>query len=345
MGQAFISFHALFNFVLASGTSGIVFLFMLLQVLTALCLPGSVLSRPPAFWYAGYAGAAWLDRKLNRERRSQRERFFRGLAAVLVMTGAAFLLGYLVDAQRFSTYGWIVLLVFLSIVAQASLPYFFMARAVRLAKKGDRAGLAALLASVGRKTSDGADMHTLSRRVLETSAWLMNRFFIGPVFWFFLAGAPGAAVYIAVTALDRTIGHNDEAHRFFGWTAARLDDALNFIPARLTALLFVFAALFIPRGHPLRAVRLVFGKGRLWPGLNAGAPIAALAGALGVTLGGPGTVSPDSDSQNPVLWLGDEHSSARLKIFDLKRAKWLFGFCFLISSLLVCLLFLWQIYI
>ena len=137
---------------------------------------------------------------------------------------------------------------------------------------------------VGRDTQD-LDGPEVTRAVIETLAESASDGVVAPLFYLAIGGAPAALAYKAVNTLDSMIGHRDERYEFFGKFAARLDDAANFIPARLTALLFVLAA-WVLRQDWRGAWRIPWRDGAKHRSLNAGLPEAAMAGALGVRLGG-----------------------------------------------------------
>jgi adenosylcobinamide-phosphate synthase len=97
----------------------------------------------------------------------------------------------------------------------------------------------------------------------------------------------GGAAYKAANTADSMIGHRSPRHEAFGWAAARFDDVINLPASRLSALLFVAAAFFIPNASPKDAMKAIFRDARHHRSPNAGWPEAAMAGALGIALAGP----------------------------------------------------------
>jgi adenosylcobinamide-phosphate synthase len=111
---------------------------------------------------------------------------------------------------------------------------------------------------------------------------------VAPLFFLAIGGAPLAWCYKAVNTLDSLVGHIEPPYRDFGWASARLDDAMNWIPARLTAWLIILAGSI--RFRSLSRLRdgwaTLMRDGGKHPSPNSGRPEAAMAGALGVQLGG-----------------------------------------------------------
>ena len=140
---------------------------------------------------------------------------------------------------------------------------------------------------VGRDTAHLSEEGVV-RATTETVAESTADGFVAPLFYLTLGGPPLALAYKAVSTLDSMVGHRDCRYQRFGWASARLDDLANWIPSRVTAWLFVPAAGFVScrLGAVRRAGAILVRDGHKHPSPNSGRPEAAMAGALGVRLGG-----------------------------------------------------------
>ena len=158
-----------------------------------------------------------------------------------------------------------------------------------------RAGLALV---VGRDTA-GLSEAGVRRALIETLAENLSDGLVAPLFHLALGGPVLAWGFKAVNTLDSMIGYKNEQYLLLGRFAAKLDDAAGFLPARLAAWLLIAAARV--SGRPWRAAREVYRRdGGLHPSPNAGRPEAAMAGALGLWLGGPSAYGGQV-SAKPVL--------------------------------------------
>jgi len=137
---------------------------------------------------------------------------------------------------------------------------------------------------VGRDT-DGLNEADVTRATVESVAENTVDGVTAPLFWSIVAGPVGAMVYRAVSTLDSTFGYKNERYAKFGWASARMDDVAACIPARLTAPVVALAAIPL-RQRPILSLRILFRDGRNHSSPNAGLAEAAVAGALGVQLGG-----------------------------------------------------------
>ena len=137
----------------------------------------------------------------------------------------------------------------------------------------------------GRDPSD-LDAIEIARAVIESVAENTSDAVVAPLLWGAVAGIPGLAAYRAVNTLDAMIGHRSARYLRFGWASARLDDVVNWIPARVTAALTAACAPLVTRASPVAVWRITHRDGGRHPSPNAGRCEAAFAAALGVRLGG-----------------------------------------------------------
>lgn len=138
---------------------------------------------------------------------------------------------------------------------------------------------------VGRETAT-LDEEGILRACIETVAENTSDGVVGPLFYLFLGGPVAAILYKAASTLDSMVGYRDDRYRELGWASARFDDLVNLIPSRLTGMLMALAAPFCGLSG-WGAWRIMLRDARRHASPNAGFPESAMAGALGVRLGGP----------------------------------------------------------
>ncbi|MBM4257525.1 MAG: cobalamin biosynthesis protein CobD [Deltaproteobacteria bacterium] len=160
---------------------------------------------------------------------------------------------------------------------------------------GDMAAARAMLARIVSRETSALSATEVIRGTVESVAENSSDGVIAPLFYMSIGGVPLAMAYKAVNTLDSMIGYRTEQYEQFGKVAARLDDVANYIPARLTALALIGAAwIGRQRGHRYdekEAWRITWRDGHKHDSPNAGYPEAAMAGALGIQLGGPSRYS------------------------------------------------------
>jgi adenosylcobinamide-phosphate synthase len=157
------------------------------------------------------------------------------------------------------------------------------------------------------------DENELARAVVESVAENTSDAIVAPLVWGVVAGLPGLTGYRAINTLDAIVGYRTPRYARFGWCSARLDDVVNWGPARLTGLLTV-ALCPVVGGSPARAWRVMRRYGTRHPSPNAGWCEAAFAGALGVRLGGTNAYDGTTEHR-PVLGDGRSPEPA-----DIRRA-------------------------
>lgn len=229
----------------------------------------------------------WLDRTLNLDMRSPTERKLAGVGAVLLLTTTTALSGFLIEAAlRQIPFGNLLLGLLASVlIAQRSL-YEHVAR-VRIAfAEGGLADAREAVAMIVGRDPDRLDEAGICRAAIESCAENFSDGVVAPVFWLALLGLPGLIAYKAINTADSMIGHRTTRHESFGWAAARLDDLVNLVPARLSGLLLAVAAP-VADGAVMTSLTVMRRDAAGHRSPNAGWPESAMAGALGLALAGP----------------------------------------------------------
>jgi adenosylcobinamide-phosphate synthase len=197
---------------------------------------------------------------------------------VFLVGGSLFAIEVLLQAI-FGNAAWILLaLLAWPALAQRSLFDHVRPVAQHLAR-GDLTGAREAVGRIVGRDVQALDEAGVARAAIESLAESFCDGVVAPLFWLLVGGLPGLWIYKAVNTADSMIGHREERWRAFGWAAARLDDLLNLIPARLSGVLLCVAG-----GRGWRTLWRDHGS---HASPNAGWPEAAMAGALGLRLAGP----------------------------------------------------------
>lgn len=224
----------------------------------------------PAVVMGRIIGAA--DRRFNQGT----ARRAKGVLVMAALVLAAGVLGELIAALPDG--GVLEVILAAILLAQKSLVDHVRAVATGL-RRGLEEGKRAVAMIVGRDTAPMREPD-VARAAIESAAENLSDGVIAPAFWFLVAGLPGILIYKITNTADSMIGHMTPRHRQFGWAAARLDDVLNLIPARLTALLLALTHGWLDPAPVLRDAPRHRSP-------NAGWPESVLAPILNVALAGP----------------------------------------------------------
>ncbi|MGY1744134.1 cobalamin biosynthesis protein [Blastococcus sp. SYSU D00695] len=250
----------------------------------ALGAAADLLLADPRRWHpvAGFGGAA-----AALERRAWRDSRAAGAGYAAVLVGAAGALGGALDRAtrgRAAARTLVTAAVTWTVLGGTSLGRAARGVYVPLVR-GDLPAARAQLPSLAGRDPAGLDAGELARATVESVAENTSDAAVAPLFWGAVAGLPGLAAYRAVNTLDAMVGHRSPRYARFGWASARADDVANWLPARLTAALTVAAAPLVG-GSATGALRAWWRDGAAHPSPNSGRCEAALAGALGLRLGG-----------------------------------------------------------
>lgn len=239
----------------------------------------------PVMWFGWVID--YLETRLNTTRRTGEQRRQAGVVALaILLVGVMVLAVAAQQAVRAIPGGWLFEIVLATpFLAQKELGRAVEAVALAL-RTSLEAGREAVSHIVGRdpQTLDEAGV---SRAAIETLAESTSDGVVAPWCWLLLLGLPGIVLYKAINTADSMIGHRNERYRDYGWSAAKLDDLANWIPARLTAVLVTLACFFTPFASPSQAWSMARRDARKHASPNSGWPEASFAGALGFRLGGP----------------------------------------------------------
>ncbi|WP_239613603.1 adenosylcobinamide-phosphate synthase CbiB [Cohnella mopanensis] len=180
----------------------------------------------------------------------------------------------------------------------------------RLLKQGDLPKARYSLSMIVGRDTESLNEGEITRGAVETVAENIVDAILSPLFFALIGGAPLAMAYRAANTLDSMVGYKNDKYLHLGWASARFDDLANWIPARLSAL-FIASASFVLRLPFRRPLRTVSRFARLHPSPNSGFPESAVAGALGIQLGGlnyyKGVASDRARMGEPLQPLEAEH--------------------------------------
>lgn len=184
-------------------------------------------------------------------------------------------------------------------------------------RRDDLAGARrAVSALVGRDT-DRMDAAACRRAAVESLSEGLTDGFVSPVFWYVLAGLPGLVLFKVVSTMDSMVGYKTPRYLRFGWCGARLDDVMNYVPARVTWLVIVAVATVLPGFSGRKAWTVGLRQHGLLLGPNAGWSEAATAGALERQIVGPIWLR---GVQVTDIWIGDASDPALSSSTDVTRA-------------------------
>lgn len=291
------------------------------------CLLDALLGEPrrwhPLIGFGRIAGA--LEQRLNHGGAAWAQRLRGLLAWSLAVLPAVTLALALAAVLRMHHLRWLLdtLLLYFALGAR-SLHEHAIAVAHPLSE-GRLADARDALARIVSRDTRSLDADGIAAASVESVLENGNDAIFGALFWFALLGGPGALLYRLANTLDACWGYRTPRHLHFGWAAARLDDALNYLPARLTALSYALL------GHGRQALACWRAQAPAWESPNAGPVMAAGAGALGLRVGGPARYHGRVE-ERPALGCGTPPAARDIAraLRLVRHAQWLW--CIILSS-------------
>ncbi len=237
----------------------------------------------PVIWFGRLISS--FDNKFNLKTDSSSLQKRKGFVSLVFFVAIALAIGLAIQGlfSLFGAVGFLLLiLVSTTGLAQSSLDTHVQRVYKDLLKKDLAAARRSVSMIVGRDPENLSE-EEVTTAALESLSESFNDGVVAPAFWLVVGGLPGLAVYKIVNTADSMIGHRDMKYKNFGWASAKFDDLLNYIPARISGLLIVISCR--------RGLITMLRQAKLHDSPNAGWPESAMAGGLGIKLGGPATYS------------------------------------------------------
>ena len=292
----------------------------------------------PVMWIGALIGAT--ESRFNRQTSSPERQKLAGFVCLIFWLACAAVCGILVSGLCGRLFFGEAILAVLasSLLAQRSLYEHVHAVADALERQGLVAGRRAVGQIVGRMTDD-LDETAVARAAIESLAENFSDGVVAPALWLAVGGLAGALLYKTINTADSMIGHRTPRFINFGWASARLDDLVNLPAARLSALLLVLAAVVDSVASAREAWKAAWRDAPKHVSPNAGWPEAAIAGALGLKLGGPRVYGKDAVDG---AFMGSGRAAATCE--DIRRALTLFrraAAVQIVGYAILALVFIW----
>jgi adenosylcobinamide-phosphate synthase len=205
----------------------------------------------------------------------------------------------------------------------------------RAARAGDLDGARVAIAQLVGRDTDRMDIAACRRAAIESLSENLTDGFTSAIAWYVVAGLPGLVLFKVVSTMDSMVGNKTPPYLRFGWCGARLDDVMNFIPARLTWILISVVAAFVPGCSAAKALRIGWKQHGILPGPNSGWSEAATAGGIQRKLIGliwmRGVLVTD-------VWVGDAGDPPAGDDADVRRASMLVGTTGIVSAAIALIL-------
>lgn len=268
-----------------------------------------------------------IERKFNRPNRSRSTRVTRGFLYAFFWLGLlyAFFIGYETVLPMLGETGLYVEIAILCVLLPVSHIWARTYGVYQAVVKGNHGRASELARHFWRRSGRPQDDHGILRESIEYLAIGSSRMVIAPLLGYLAFGMFGFLLVHMVALMDEHVGYRSQHYGAFGSWTARLHTLIQFVPARLTALFLIIVSVFVPKSNPWKVLSSVASERGKVKSLNTGWPLAAYAGALGVSVGGPRAIM---DTKIADGWVGK--GTAKTKPEAVRRALYLFALSMLL---------------
>lgn len=307
--------------------------FLCLHLLVGAFLPVRRGQMPLLWHWFGRAGGE-MARRLNRADRTVEALHWRGRAVVLIMLSLACVVGAAADRLSGYAFGFLFQLLLLS----AGMSAFFPVKVLRAVVKADvpggghngsaAAALRGILSPYHLEDLSALDIHALRRKAIVWAAVMFARGFVVPAVFYLVGGLPVFCMSIAVQGLYAAYANLRRNYAEMVAPVRTLDTLVALVPTVISACLFALAAIFVSRGRPRGALQLAVTASSTYKPWREGLVVAAIAGGLGITLGGPVRYPDGFVAEHG--WVGSKGTTAQIATADVQRAALLLLIAFML---------------
>ena len=272
----------------------------------------------------------FLDVEFNRNEFSESSRTFNGFIVIIMSIIIIWFLSSIIEGLLFGNIiGNLILGLIISILLAGKSLFVHVKDIYDDFMRDDLDNAKINLSKIVSRKVDEYDESAITRGAIESLSENLSDGYVAPLFWLLIAGLPGIFIYKFINTADSMIAYKNDKYHNFGKCTAYLDDILNFIPARLSSLLQVFAS-FVLKENWQQALLCIKQDASKSPSPNSGWPESAMAGALDISLGGDNFYDGELIKSD---WING--SGEKIISFDfITRALWIYS-----TSIVIYLVF------
>lgn len=274
-----------------------------------------------------------MSEKLNRFRRSEEQRRMRGAILVVITMAVMYFLADILQKFFLHPNAELLEVVLLALLLGARQQIDWSVQIEKLVGKASGSVSSEVLPlHLVRRQQREYDSATVIRGSIESMMVALSDAVVAPLFYYILFGWWGVLLVSTIAMMDSLLGYRNPQYKDFGTAIAKLHTVLQWLPSRMTGLLIATASFFAPASKPAAAFRILFTQASRTASTNAGWPIAATAGALDITLGGPRAMYGSYIADQ---WIGV--GKVQIDVKAIKAARWLFAIAVLFLLMLLLL--------